>query len=114
MIKKVILYNFESHVNTTINFTDNFNLIVGESNSGKSAIIRAMGVVVNNNWDKDMVRSGCDFCRVTIETDKGWVEAERGEKINRWRCQENGSEIQCFKNVGTKVPDLATKILGMG
>lgn len=114
MIKKVILYNFESHENTTINFAQNFNLIVGESNSGKSAIIRAMGVVVNNNWDKDMVRSGCDFCRVTIETNKGWVEAERGEKINRWRCQENGQEIQSFKNVGTNVPDLATKILGMG
>ena len=114
MIKKVTLYNFQSHENTTINFESNFNLIVGQSNSGKSAIIRAIGVVVNNDWNKDMVRTGNDFCRVTVYTDKGWVEAERGQKINKWRCQENGKEIQDFKNVGVKVPDLATKILGMG
>ena len=114
MIKKVSLYNFESHQDTTITFNENLNLIVGISNSGKSSLIRAMGVVVNNNWTKDMVRTGCDFCRVTLETERGWVEAERGEKINRWRCKEGDNEIQLFKNVGTKVPDLATKILGMG
>ena len=114
MIKRVTLYNFESHEDTTITFNENLNLIVGISNSGKSSLIRAMGVVVNNNWTKDMVRTGCDFCRVTLETERGWVEAERGEKVNRWRCKEGDNEIQSFKNVGTKVPDLATKILGMG
>lgn len=114
MIKRVILYNFESHEDTTITFNENLNLIVGISNSGKSSLIRAMGVVVNNNWTKDMVRTGCDFCRVTLETERGWVETERGEKINRWRCKEGDNEIQSFKNVGTKVPDLAIKILGMG
>lgn len=114
MIKKVSLYNFESHQDTTITFNENLNLIVGISNSGKSSLIRAMGVVVNNNWTKDMVRTGCDFCRVTLQTERGWVEAERGEKINRWRCKEGDNQIQSFKNVGIKVPDLATKILGMG
>ena len=66
MIKRVTLYNFESHEDTTITFNENLNLIVGISNSGKSSLIRAMGVVVNNNWTKDMVRTGCDFCRVTL------------------------------------------------
>lgn len=114
MIKSIILKNFEAHEDTTINFNDNLNLIVGLSNSGKSSIIRSMGVIVNNNWTKDMVRTGCDFCYVKLETEKGWVEAERGEKINRWRCQLGDEAVQSFKNVGTTVPDLATKILGMG
>lgn len=114
MIKSVTIKNFQAHENTHISFQDHLNLIVGLSNSGKSSIIRAMGVVVNNNWNKQMVRTGYEFCTVKIQTDKGWVEVERGEKVNRWKCKQNDGQIQLFKNVGTKVPDLATKILGMG
>lgn len=114
MIKSIHIENLESHEDTTIQFESGLNLICGLSNSGKSSMIRALGIVVNNNWNKSMVRTGCEFCRVKVETERGWVEADRGEKVNRWRCQENGGEIQNYKNVGTDVPDLATRILGMG
>ena len=114
MIKSISIKNFESHEDTTIRFGDGMNLIVGLSNSGKSAIIRALACVVNNRWDKSMVRTGYEFCRVKVETDKGWVECERGEKVNRWKCQELNGEVQEYKNVGSTVPELATKILGMG
>lgn len=114
MIKSVSIQNFEAHEDTTIHFTDGMNSIVGLSNSGKSAIIRALMVVVNNDWSKEMVRTGYEFCKVKVETERGWVEAERGEKVNRWRCKEGDNEIQLFQKVGTSVPELATKILGMG
>lgn len=114
MILKVRMQNFESHEDTEIEFTEGMNLIVGQSNSGKSSILRALRMVVDNEWNKDMVRNGYEYCRVRVTTDKGWVEAERGEKINRWRCQENKGELQEYKKVGTSVPELATKILGMG
>ncbi|MBR4315936.1 MAG: hypothetical protein IKP65_03065 [Alphaproteobacteria bacterium] len=35
-----------------MHFSEHFNLIIGLSNSGKSSIIRALGVIVNNNWNK--------------------------------------------------------------
>ena len=114
MIKSVSIQNFEAHEDTTIHFMDGMNSIVGLSNSGKSAIIRALMVVVDNEWSKEMVRTGYEFCRVKVETERGWVEAERGEKVNRWRCKEGDNEIQLFQKVGTSVPELATKILGMG
>ncbi len=114
MIKSVSIQNFESHEDTTIHFENGMNLIVGLSNSGKSAIIRALACVVDNRWEKSMVRTGYEFCRVKIETDRGWVECERGEKVNRWRCKEGNNDVQEYKSVGTGVPDLATKILGMG
>ncbi len=113
MIKSVSIQNFEAHQDTTIHFGPGLNLICGLSNSGKSSILRAIRVVVNNDWDKEMVRSGYEFCRIKVETDRGWVEAERGEKVNRWRCQENGGDVQLYRNVGIHVPDLAVKILGM-
>lgn len=114
MIKSVSIQNFEAHEDTTIEFGEGMNSIVGLSNSGKSAIIRALMVVVDNEWSKEMVRTGFEFCRVKVETERGWVEAERGEKVNRWRCQEGDGEIQFYQKVGTTVPELATKILGMG
>ncbi len=114
MIKSVRMQNFESHEDTEIEFTEGMNLIVGQSNSGKSSILRALRMVVDNEWTKDMVRNGYEYCRVRVTTDRGWVEAERGEKVNRWRCQEDGGELQEYKKVGTSVPELATKILGMG
>lgn len=114
MIKSISIQNFEAHEDTTVEFGDGMNSIVGLSNSGKSGLIRAIMVVVDNEWDKDMVRTGYEFCRVKVETERGWVEAERGEKVNRWRCKEGDNEIQLFQKVGTAVPELATKILGMG
>lgn len=114
MIKSIRIQNFEAHEDTTVHFTDGLQLLVGRSNSGKSSLLRALRMVVNNDWDKNMVRMGYEYCRVRVETERGWVEAERGEKINNWRCQENGGEIQVYQKVGTTVPELATKILGMG
>lgn len=114
MIKSVSIQNFEAHEDTTVHFTGGMNSIVGLSNSGKSSILRAIKMVVNNDWDKEMVRTGYEFCRVKVETERGWVEAERGEKVNRWRCKEGDNEVQLFQKVGTSVPELATKILGMG
>ena len=114
MIKSVSIQNFESHEDTTVHFGEGMNLIVGLSNSGKSAIIRALACVVDNRWEKSMVRTGYEFCRVRVETEKGWVECASGEKINRWRCKEGNNDIQEYRSVGNGVPDLATKILGMG
>lgn len=113
MIKSISIKNFESHEDTTIHFGPGLNLLVGESNSGKSSIIRSAAAVVNNQWSKEMVRNGCNSCKVKMETERGWVECERGEKVNVWKCFD-GNSIQEYKKVGTNVPEQVTEILGMG
>lgn len=113
MIKSITIKNFESHEDTTIHFGPGLNLLVGESNSGKSSIIRSAAAVVNNQWTKEMVRNGCNSCKVKMETERGWVECERGEKVNVWKCFD-GNSIQEYKKVGTNVPEQVTEILGMG
>lgn len=114
MIKSIHIWNFESHDDSFVEFTPGMNLIMGMSNAGKSAILRALRMIINNDWNKDMVRMGYETCKVRVETDKGWVEAERGEKTNAWRCQKNGCELEEYKKVGIGVPELVTRILGMG
>lgn len=47
MIKKLLIKNFQSHTNTTIEFTDKINIFHGISDSGKSVIIRALLCLFN-------------------------------------------------------------------
>ena len=114
MLKRVRIKNFESHEDSEIEFTDGFNLIVGQSNQGKSSIVRAIALIVANRFDKDSVRTGADYCEVEIESDKGSVMAQRGESVNRWVIKYADGEKKEYKNVGTSVPPDVIKILGMG
>ena len=41
-IKKIILQNFQSHKYSIVELDEQLNVIVGPSDSGKSAIIRAL------------------------------------------------------------------------
>ena len=114
MIKKVHLKNFESHEDSEIDFTDGLNLIIGQSNQGKSSIVRAIALVCANRFDKDCVRTGSDFCEVTVETDKGSVTAQRGESVNRWIVRHLNGETKEYKNLGLSVPPDAFEVLGIG
>ena len=48
MIKKILLNNFQSHLNSELNLHPGVNVIVGKSDSGKTAILRAIRWVVFN------------------------------------------------------------------
>ena len=113
MIKSINIKNFESHEDTIVEFSNGMNLIWGKSDSGKSSIIRAIAMVVNNQFDKDMVRNGCKFCEVTIETDKGKVTCQRGDGVNKWIITESNGEHHSFEKIGKNVPEIANKVLGM-
>ena len=48
-ILKVEIKDFQSHKNTNIEFSEGFNCIIGRSDSGKSAILRALRLVICND-----------------------------------------------------------------
>lgn len=114
MIKKMILKNFESHENSEIEFSDGLNLIIGQSNQGKSSIVRALAVVVANRFDKESVRTGKDFCSITVMTEKGSVTAERGEDTNHWIIETPDGKKKEYWNIGTTTPPEVLTVLGMG
>lgn len=71
-ITRVILDNFQAHEHTETNFDDGLNIIVGESNNGKTSIIRAiMWVIDNQPLGTDFIMAGKDECKVTICYDDG-------------------------------------------
>ena len=72
VIKKVEIENFQSHKNTTIEFKDGLNTIIGESNSGKTSILRAIRWCLDNDpKGSDFITTGKDNCSVTVVFDDG-------------------------------------------
>lgn len=113
MLKSILIQNFESHENTFVQFDSGFNLIWGKSDSGKSSILRALAVVVNNQFSSKMVREGFAYCEIEVTTERGKVNCKRGEGVNKWLVTDSDGVEHSFDKIGRTVPDLASEVLGM-
>jgi len=112
MIKSVELWNWESHEHTLVdNLSAGFNLIFGESNAGKTSIIRAIKLVAYNEFNPKCIRVGSKTCSVEIKTDKGRVKVTRPS--NEWEVEKNGEPTQFFEKIGKVVLPEVSEILGM-
>jgi DNA repair exonuclease SbcCD ATPase subunit len=67
MIKQIELQNYQSHDNTTLEFSDNINVIYGPSDSGKSGMIRAFKALLFR--DNFYIRNGTERGHVSIKFD---------------------------------------------
>lgn len=71
-ISKVIIKNFQSHTDTTVEFSNGLNVILGESNNGKTVILRAITWVLDNYpLGTDFITAGKNECSVTVEYSDG-------------------------------------------
>lgn len=101
-ITQVRLKNFQSHEDTTISF-DDYNIIYGKTNSGKSAILRGIKWALYNLPPAE----GVDFRRFgTKETivevsfnDRRKITRRRTSKENEYILDDNG-EKQSFTQFG--------------
>jgi len=107
MFKTVTIKNFQSHKHTKIDFVPGTNVIIGESDVGKSAVFRAINWVVSNRPLGEAYRSewGGDT-HVTIETTDGTV-VERVKGTARNQYVVNGESLTAFgSGVTTQVTDV--------
>ena len=56
-IKQVTIKNFQSHKKTVLNLHNGVNAIIGKSDCGKSAILRALGWCIRNRSEDRGFRS---------------------------------------------------------
>ena len=71
MITRIELFNFMSHEHTVIELSSGLTVLVGENNTGKSAVISALQALCRNASGDFMVRHGKKDCRVTVSTSEG-------------------------------------------
>lgn len=86
MLKSVLIENFQSHARTELTFCPGVNAIVGASDSGKSAVVRALLWPITNRPLGDSFRStwGGDT-RVRIDTVEGrYVTRRRTKTANTY------------------------------
>ncbi|HEY8345953.1 MAG TPA: AAA family ATPase [Symbiobacteriaceae bacterium] len=120
-IRHVLIENFQSHERTELDFGPGLNVIVGPSDHGKSAILRAIRwALYNEPRGTDFVRTGARACRVTVTMSDG-AEVIREVHLgrsgsaarSRYIVRIPGEEPRVFEGFGTQVPAEVLRAHGM-
>lgn len=108
MLTKVEIENYQSHKKTVLEFIPGTNVIIGETDAGKSVILRAIRWVAENRPLGDGFRSewGGDT-KVTLHTSEGNV-IERIRTASRNEYIVNGMVLEAF---GAAVPEEVINVL---
>lgn len=114
MIQNLQIKNFQSHKNSTLEFSPGVNIITGPTDNGKSAIIRALRWVAWNRPGGDAFRSEWGGnTHVSIETETHGIARNKGD-VNSYVLRELGEEeVLEFKAFGTDVPDEIKNVLNL-
>lgn len=105
-IKRIVIENFQSHKYSEINFDADLNILIGQSDKGKSAVIRALKwVLYNEPRGTDFVRYGTTECSVTVVMGDGYTVIRRRKKTKNIYIIINpdGQTLE-FENFGNDVP----------
>lgn len=126
MINQLEIQNFQSHKKVSLQFSKGINSIVGISDSGKTALLRAIYWCKENrplgnddisDWNKDKDSEPIKSTFVRIANDKGLIERRKGKvKINDESRKFNGYVINgkdYLEAIGTSVPDIVSKMFNL-
>ena len=112
MIESVLIRNFQSHKKTDMKLHKGVNVIVGPTDSGKTAIIRALHWLIWNKPSGDAFRSTWGGDTIV----KVWGQLNSNGHVERGINDEGGYyylHAKTFKAFGQNVPEEITKALNM-
>ncbi|MCM1260595.1 MAG: AAA family ATPase [Staphylococcus sp.] len=107
-ITKLKLKNFQSWKEATINFTKGLNIIIGNSDSGKSALFRAIDSIFTGKLYPDYLRKKEKDVKVELEFNDG-SKFVREKNKTKQTAEANGVK---FERIGKEVPQDYFDILG--
>ena len=105
-ISKLELVNFQSHKNTVMEFDKGLNVIIGNSDSGKTSIIRAVKWALFNEPQGDaFIRQDETKCWVTVHFNTGAIVRRlRTASKNSYYLKKSNGEEYNFEAFGRNVP----------
>ena len=116
MLKKLNIKNFQSHKNTEIELSSAVNTIQGNSDCGKSAVMRALNWLAFNPagdyFISDWAKRGKTIsnpCEVTVEVDGHTITRKRDKDFNGYIL-----DGQIFEATRNTVPPQVAEVLGLG
>lgn len=120
-IRYARLINFKQHTNTLINFSKHVTVITGEVDIGKSSIIEAFSVVMNNEGREALIKDDTNGCSVELGMEEGrslkFEYSSTGSNKTKYSVIESNGEISETSIDGRNIPSwldsyLATPKLG--
>ncbi|MCX7749771.1 MAG: AAA family ATPase [Clostridia bacterium] len=114
-ILRVKIENFQSHENSILEFTDGLNVIIGPSDQGKSAVVRAIKwVFYNEPRGMEFIRHGTSAARVTVELSNGYtIIRERSQRVNRYVVIDPQKGSITLEGFGNEVPQEVVRAHGI-
>ncbi len=105
--KSLILKDFQAHKSLKVPFSRSITSIVGPSDRGKSAILRALRWVCLNDFAGDeFIREGATRALVRLRTRRHAILRKKGAEGNIYALDE-----ERFRAFGTSVPEPIAKLL---
>lgn len=125
LINRISLRNFQSHKRTDIELHPGVNCIVGQSNSGKTSILRALywaiynrpsGMAFVSHWNQDKngkpLKPTAVFITKNDETDE--LARIRSADINGYNINHGDGEFSLkLEAVGTDVPEQISSLFNL-
>jgi len=103
-MKQIKVKNYQSIAKADVDLAPGVNILIGPSDSGKSAFVRAVRDCCFNNTGSGFIRVGQKKTEVEIDD----VKWEKSKSVNRYTV---GGEI--FDKVGRTAPNAAADALGV-
>lgn len=111
MFTRIRIRNFQSLDDVELELAP-FTIVVGASNSGKSAVLRALRTLAFNATSPSFVTHGKKSAVLEAEFDGSKVMLERGPSLATYRVFAGDAEA-VFAKAGTTVPDEIRELLKM-
>lgn len=114
MIKSIDIQNYLSHANSRLEFHKGVNVIIGASDKGKTAVIRALRWVVRNKPSGGSIRSWWDGkTSVRLEVEEGFVSRSK-DKQDLYIVSASPGKKHTLKAFGVSVPEEVSGLLNIG
>jgi len=122
MLQSISLRQFQSHKKTFLDkLSPGVNVIIGQSDSGKTSIVRALKWIWSNRpVGSSMIRHGkaSGSAAMVLLPDRIHVVREKGKGINEYRMRtlpipHEGTKPMVFEAVNTGVPEEVEKALDL-
>jgi len=109
MISSLTLKNFQSHVSSEFKFSKGINVIVGDNDSGKSSVIRAIKLALFNEPknSNNYIRYTEKEFEIVLKMDSFSIKRNKGTKINQYTLDDPEVPIhEVYNSIGQNIPKL--------
>lgn len=113
MLKRIEIQNFQSHKNTILNLHKGVNVFVGDSDCGKSALLRSLRWAIENKSESSsIIRYGEKSVSVSLVFDDATVTRSRDNSGNVYELT-SGKNTETFKAFKTEIPQAVNEALNL-